>query len=88
MNKVGGHRNFGYGKQMGWAGKQALRDRYGNGHYGTAISHAERWRQFVSWCRVERDIRDARSIDTDVVRNYGQILADKVAAGMSLSTFR
>ncbi len=35
MKKAGGHRNFGYGKQMEWAGKQALRDRYGNGHYGT-----------------------------------------------------
>lgn len=36
MRKVGGHRNFGYGKQMAWAGKQALKDRHGDGHYGTA----------------------------------------------------
>jgi hypothetical protein len=26
MNKVGGHRNYGYGKRMGWAGKNALKD--------------------------------------------------------------
>ena len=63
MKKAGGHRNFGYGKQMEWAGKQALRDRYGNGHYGTVAGHAERWRQFVAWCRDERDIRDARKVD-------------------------
>jgi hypothetical protein len=25
MNKAGSHRNFGYGKQMAWAGKRALR---------------------------------------------------------------
>jgi hypothetical protein len=80
MNKVGGRRNFGYGKQMEWAGKQALRDRYGNGHYGTAASHAERWRQFVSWCRDERGIRDANSVDHEVVDEYGQELAEKVAA--------
>ena len=27
MGKVGGNRNFGYGKKMAWAGGQALRDR-------------------------------------------------------------
>ena len=83
MNKVGGHRNFGYGKQMAWGGKQALRDRYGNGHYGTAAGHAERWRRFVTWCRDERDIRDARLIDKEVVQDYGKSLRDKVDAGMS-----
>lgn len=83
MNKVGGHRNFGYGKQMEWAGRQALSDRYGNGHYGTVAGHAERWRRFVAWCRDERQIRDARAVDSDVVQGYGRSLTDKVAAGMS-----
>lgn len=83
MKRVGGHRNFGYGKQMAWAGKQALRDRYGNGHYGTVTSHAERWRQFVTWCRDERQIRDAQFVDTSVAQDYGKSLRDKVDAGMS-----
>ncbi|MCH9693248.1 MAG: integrase domain-containing protein [Gammaproteobacteria bacterium] len=83
MNKAGGDRNFGYGKQMPWAGKQALKDQYGNGHYGTVAGHAERWRQFVTWCRDERDIRDARLINREVVQDYGQSLRDKVDAGMS-----
>ena len=83
MKKAGGHRNFGYGKQMAWAGKQALRDQYGNGHYGTVTGHAERWRQFVTWCREERDIRDARSVNTGVVEDYGRSLSEKVDAGMS-----
>jgi len=83
MNKVGGHRNFGYGKQMEWAGKQALRDRYGDGHYGTVAGHAERWRRFVAWCRDERQIRDARAVDSDIVQDYGKSLGDKVATGMS-----
>lgn len=83
MSKTSGHRNFGYGKQMTWAGKQALRDQYGNGHYGTVIGHAERWRRFVAWCRDERDIRDARLIDKEVVQDYGKSLRDKVDAGMS-----
>jgi len=83
MSKVGGQRNFGYGKQMAWAGKQALRDRCGNGRYGTVNGHAERWRRFASWCLEERDIRDARWIDTDVVEDYARSLRDEVAAGMS-----
>lgn len=83
MSKVGGRRNFGYGKQMEWAGKQALRDRFGNGRYGTVNGHAERWRRFANWCLEERDIRDARWIDTDVVEDYARSLNDEVAAGMS-----
>lgn len=63
MDKTEGRRNFGYRKQMDWAGKQALRDRYGNGRYGTVAGHTERWRQFVAWCRSERGIRDARRVD-------------------------
>ena len=83
MKKAGGHRNFGYGKQMAWAGKQALKDQYGNGHYGTVIGNAERWRRFVAWCRDECDIRDARLINSEVVQDYGKLLSDKVDAGMS-----
>jgi hypothetical protein len=83
MSKVGSHRNFGYGKQMAWAGKQALRNQYGDGRYGTVNGHAERWRQFVAWCREERQIRDARSVDRQVVESYGTSLKESVAEGMS-----
>jgi hypothetical protein len=83
MKKAGGHRNFGYGKQMTWAGKQALNDQYGNGHYGTVTGHAERWRRFVLWCRDEHGIRDAQLINREVVQDYGKSLREKVTAGMS-----
>ena len=79
MSKVGGHRNFGYGKQMVWAGKQALQARYGQGHHGTVASHAKRWQQFVLWCQTEKDIRDARDIDRADVIGYGQSLAERIA---------
>jgi hypothetical protein len=83
VKKVGGHRNYGYGKQMAWAGKQALKDLYGNGHYGTVNGHAERWRRFAEWCRDERQIRDARSVDAGILKHYGESLREEVAAGMS-----
>jgi hypothetical protein len=86
MSKMEGRRNFGYGKQMDWAGKQALRDRYGNGRYGTVAGHTERWRQFVAWCRDQRGLRDARLVDRSTVTAYGTCLADKVTEkSMSVS---
>ncbi len=35
VGNVGGNRNYGYGKQLAWAGKNALLDRYGQGHFST-----------------------------------------------------
>ena len=52
MGKVGGERNFGFGKQMAWAGRNALADRYGDGHYGTQAAHGDRWQQFL-WNKAE-----------------------------------
>lgn len=77
--KIGGQRNFGYGKQMEWAGKQALKDRYGGGHHGTVAAHAERWKQFAAWTKNTFGVRDARSVDNTVVHAYGKEVAGRVA---------
>ncbi|TFA88483.1 hypothetical protein F473_02839 [Pseudomonas sp. URIL14HWK12:I1] len=47
-------RNFGYGRQLSYAGPQALKDMFGGGHYGTVKAHCDRWQAFVKWCRSER----------------------------------
>lgn len=36
-------RNFGYGRQLSYAGPLALRDLFGGGHYGTVKAHSDRW---------------------------------------------
>ena len=46
-------RNFGYGRQLSYAGPQALKDLFGGGHYGTVKAHRDRWQAFVRWCRLE-----------------------------------
>lgn len=79
MGKVGGERNFGFGKQMAWAGKNALAARYGDGHYGTQAAHGERWQQFCDYAR-EQDIRDVRQVTEALVTAYGQELQQQVAA--------
>lgn len=35
-------RNFGYGRQLSYAGPQALKDLVGNGHYSTVKAYSDR----------------------------------------------
>jgi hypothetical protein len=80
MGKVGGERNFGYGKQMAWGGKNALADRYGDGHYGTQAAHGERWQQFCDYAR-DQEVRDVRQVTEELVIAYGKSLQQRVEAG-------
>jgi len=47
-------RNFGHGRQLSYAGPQALKDMFGGEHYGTVKAHSDRWQAFVKWCRSEQ----------------------------------
>lgn len=80
MRKTNSDRNFGYGKQMAWAGKQALRAQFGDGRYNTVGSHAERFRHFANWCKEQNQIRDAAEITREDVEAYCRSLADQVDA--------
>lgn len=77
MGKVGGNRNYGYGKQLAWAGKNALADSYGEGHFSTRASHAERWKLFVSFLKNE-GIRDTRQVTIHTVETYATYLKQLV----------
>jgi len=82
-------RNFGYGRQLSYAGPQALKDMFGGGHYGTVKAHCDRWQAFVKWCRSEEGpgINDARQIDRKVLADYAAYLRDVVGRGdLAVST--
>ncbi|MGN7905936.1 integrase domain-containing protein [Pseudomonas sp. 22373] len=82
-------RNFGYGRQLSYAGPQALKDMFGGGHYGTVKAHCDRWLAFVKWCRSEQGpgINDARQIDRKVLADYAAYLRDVVRRGdLAVST--
>lgn len=82
-------RNFGYGRQLSYAGPQALKDMFGGGHYGTVRAHCDRWQAFVKWCRSEHgpDLNDARQIDRKVLADYVVYLRDVVRRGdLAVST--
>lgn len=82
-------RNFGYGRQLSYAGPQALIDMFGGGHYGTVKAHCDRWQAFVKWCRSDEGpgINDARQIDRKVLADYAAHLRDVVGRGdLAVST--
>ena len=82
-------RNFGYGRQLSYAGPQALKDMFGGGHYGTVKAHSDRWQAFVRWCRSEGGpgFNDARQIDRKVLADYAAYLRDVVKSGdLAVST--
>ncbi|MHC8363760.1 integrase domain-containing protein [Pseudomonas sp. LS2P72] len=82
-------RNFGYGRQLSYAGPQALRDLFGGGHYGTVKAHSDRWQAFVRWCRSEDGpgFNDARQIDRQTLLDYAGHLRQQVEQGeLSIAT--
>ena len=76
-------RNFGYGRQLSYAGPQALKDLFGGGHYGTVKAHSDRWQAFVRWCRSEDGpgFNDARQIDRQTLLDYAEHLRQQVKQG-------
>ena len=76
-------RNFGYGRQLSYAGPQALRDLFGGGHYGTVKAYSDRWQAFVRWCRSEDGpgFNDARQIARRTLLDYARYLRQQVEQG-------
>ncbi len=76
-------RNFGYGRQLSYAGPQALRDLFGGRHYGTVKAHSDRWQAFVRWCHSEDGpgFNDARQIDRQTLLDYAGHLRQQVEQG-------
>lgn len=86
-------RNFGYGRQLSYAGPQALRDLFGGGHYGTVKAHSDRWLAFVRWCRSEAGpgFNDARKLIGGPCWTTQGICAsklNKVSSPLRLHAFR
>ena len=76
-------RNFGYGRQLSYAGPQALRELFDGGHYGTVKAHSERWQTFVRWCRSVDGpgFNDARQINRQTLMDYAGHLRQQVERG-------
>ncbi|MBK5312434.1 MULTISPECIES: integrase domain-containing protein [unclassified Pseudomonas] len=76
-------RNFGYGRQLSYAGPQALKDLFAGGHFGTVKAHSDRWQAFVRWCRSDDGpgYNDARQIDRQTLQDYAAYLRQQIQQG-------
>jgi integrase len=76
-------RNFGYGRQLSYAGPQALRDLFAGGHFATVKPHSDRWQAFVRWCRSEDGpgYNDARQINRQTLQYYAAYLRQQIQQG-------
>lgn len=61
---AGGGRNYGYGRDLGYAGRAALVEHYGGGHFSTVATHATRWDKFTNWAK-EQGVRDLARKEND-----------------------
>ena len=76
-------RNFGYGRQLSYAGRQALEEMFAGGHFATVKAHSDRWQAFVRWCRSEDGpgYNDARQIDPQTLQDYAAHLRKQIQQG-------
>ncbi|WP_460105959.1 integrase domain-containing protein [Pseudomonas sp. S3_H06] len=82
-------RNFGFGRQLSYAGPQALKDLFGDGHFATVKAHSDRWQTFVNWCRSDEGpgLNDARHIDREILMRYATYVREQVDQGnISIAT--
>ncbi|MDD1946768.1 integrase domain-containing protein [Pseudomonas carnis] len=82
-------RNFGFGRQLSYAGPQALRNLFGDGHFATVKAHSDRWQAFVRWCRSDEGPRlnDARQVDREILMRYAVHVREQVDQGnVSIAT--
>lgn len=76
-------RNFGLGsRDMGTAGQYALNNsaRDGAVSFSTAATNGERWNSFTAWAK-ENDVKKMENVTPELVKEYGQELAERVSQG-------
>lgn len=82
-------RNYGIGQRdMGKAGKVILKNNthLGSVSFSTAATNSNRWQSFADWAK-EKGVKKMEKITPELVKEYGQELAEKVNDGdMSPST--
>ncbi|GAB6071019.1 hypothetical protein JCM30760_21160 [Thiomicrorhabdus hydrogeniphila] len=73
MGRYKSDKNYGWGKTINFAAKNALRDLYGHGHYSTVSTHLERWNQFVKYLK-KNGIKDASHCEANHVNSFAMSL--------------
>ena len=73
-----GGRNYGYGRDMAYAGQQAVAEYYGGGHFSTVAAHSNRFTQFSEWARGQ-GVRDvARNDPAQLLGEFAKYVGQQV----------
>lgn len=80
MGRFGSTKNFGYGRNLRYAGFHALRQSF-RGKYATVDAHNKHWQRFVAWLKDE-GIKDAQRITTEHLAQYAGQLGEYVSGGV------
>ena len=65
-------RNYGYGKQLSYSGRNALKTIMSGQHHSIA-THSERWQRFCDWAKTQ-DIKEAHQISNHTLKDYAGYL--------------
>jgi len=83
--KVGGVRNFGYGRSLEFAARNALIDRYGDKRFGTRYTLISKFGNFIAFIRND-GVYDFNDVCPYLVREYAESLYQRVrSSDFSLS---
>ena len=74
--KSRGNKNFGYGRQLHFAGTNALRTCM-PGHFQTIANHSDRWKLFCQWAKA-MNIREAHQINNHTLKLYADYLRTRL----------
>jgi len=84
-------KNFGFGNQVEYATKVALKAHFGDGHHQTVQAHIERSRLFYNWLNEEHEIRDIRKVTNSLFSEYAlylKMLLDEEDISIATATNR
>ena len=80
MKKIGGKRNYGYGRTLKFAIRNLFRDKFGDGNHSTRRSHVARLGRFEAFLK-ESGVKDLRQISVEDLENYASLIGEECELG-------
>lgn len=76
-------RDFGFDRQLSYAGPQALNDLLGDDHFAAVEADSDRWQTAAQWYRSHggAGLNDARQIDLKILMRYAVHILEQVDQG-------
>ena len=80
MKKIGGKRNYGYGRTLKFAIRNLFRDKFGDGNHSTRRSHVARLGRFEAFLKAS-GVKDLRQISVEDLETYASLIGEECELG-------